>query len=97
MNKGKSSAKALIDEADSFIVVTRIESEEQVDEEVDEEVSGKKKPEAKYKAYLLADPNHGVEMIEYLFDRFPKIPKAVIEMRSEEMKAKKIWVPPEDQ
>ena len=94
VSDAKSIAMSLIDEADSFILVTRIVSDEVVDESVDGE-SEDEGQEVKYKAYLMAHPNHSVEMIEYLFDRFPKIPKAVIELRGEEMKEKKIWVPEE--
>ena len=93
MSKDKETAKALIDEADNFMLVTGIEK---VDEDVaDSFDDAKSERGANFKAYLLASPERSVEMIEYLFKRFPDIPEAVIELRGEEMKEKKIWVPEE--
>ena len=93
MSKDKETAKALIDEADSFMLVTGIEK---VDEDVaDGFADAKSEQRANFKAYLLASPERIEEMIEYLFKRFPDIPDAVIELRGDEMKEKKIWVPEE--
>ena len=91
MNEDKKIAKALIDEADNFVLVTGINK---VDEDVaDSFDDAKSEQRTNFKAYLLASPNLSVEMIEYLLTRFPTIPEAKIKLRGEEMKEKKIWVP----
>ena len=97
--KDRDIAKKLIDEADSFIVVTRLKKPADKviqDEQIEDEDSPKgAKGKVKHKAYTLVSPNDSVEMLEYLFSRLPEIPKAVIELRKDEMKERGIWVPKE--
>ena len=98
--KDRVIAKKLIDEADSFIVVTRLKKPAGKasiqDEQIEDEDSPRgAKVKVKHKAYTLVSPNDSVEMLEYLFGRLPEIPKAVIELRKDEMKERGIWVPRE--
>ena len=89
-------AKKLIDEADSFIVITQAkESTSETKNEQTEDDPSNAKDEVTHKAYTLVTPKDSVAMLEYLFKRLPDIPRAVIELREAEMKDAGVWVPKE--
>ncbi len=102
MSKGRKKTQSgykkaidLLREADEFILLTKVTSggKSGLDEPLDEE--DQEIEDVTNKAFISTTAEGGVTMVEYLFERFPELPRMVIKMRGEEMKRRKIWVPEE--